>query len=500
MSRPFKYRQTLFFVLGISFVFVFKWGLDYTSTNEFCESCHVHPQAFQSWRMGNHFDNKSGVVVACVDCHLPPSGYPYLTAKASTGMRDVFAMVFKDTDKINWEMKSTREYAAKHVYKSGCLNCHQNLYPRTLSKKGSDAHLYYDQKADVLRCINCHLETGHFTKTKTVSDFPVVSIVKSANLYDYAAVIDTFQNFKEKIPGTIVDFEMIAIPGGKFTIGSPETESYRTENEGPQKEISLASFFIGKWEVSWIEYEAFLLETGVQGRSEDQYKLLDQNEAIDAITGPTPPYGNPDQGWGKGKRPAITMTHFAARQYCEWLSEKTGKTYRLPTEAEWEYACRAGTQDVYFFEADPEQLSETRIWNKIFGLDTAQINLYAKYLLNSAGKTHPPQSVQENPFGLVHMLGNVREFCSDYYQPDIYSSYKDQSENPSGPVSGDYYVIRGGSFKSTPEYLRIAARDFTQKERWQLTDPQIPKSLWWYSDCNDVGFRVVCEYEEKDIN
>jgi formylglycine-generating enzyme required for sulfatase activity len=496
MLKLLKYRGLLFFVTGILFVVLFKWGLDYSSTNEFCESCHVHPQAFQSWRLGNHFDNKSGVTVDCVDCHLPPEGLPYLTAKASTGIRDILGMVFTDTDNINWELKSSREKAAEHVYKAGCINCHQNLYPRTLSNKGSEAHLYYDQKSEVLRCINCHLETGHFSSKKSEPVFSYKTESRIEQIYDLPAEVDTFQNFREMIPGTTVDFEMIALPGGSFFIGSPESETYRQNDEGPRKKIRIRPFFIGKLEVTWDEYDAFLRETGVQGRTGQSYQDESQPGSVDAVTGPTPAYGHPDQGWGRGKRPAITMTHYAATKYCEWLSDKTGKIYRLPTEAEWEYACRGGTESAYFFESEPEQLSEDRLWNKIIGIDTMVINQYVIFSLNSMGKTQLPESVNPNPFGLIHMLGNVREFCADWYQEDVYSSYMDNVEDPSGPISGDHYVVRGGSFKTAPMDLRSATRDYTRQDRWLLTDPQIPKSLWWYSDCNDVGFRVVCEYEK----
>jgi formylglycine-generating enzyme required for sulfatase activity len=501
MSALLKFKGLIYFVTGILFVLVFKWGMEYTSTNEFCEGCHVHPQAFQSWRLGAHFDNNSGVIVNCVDCHLPPGGSAYLMAKSSTGIRDVMGMVFKDTDQINWEIKSSREQAAEHVYKASCIDCHQNLYPRKLSKKGSDAHLYYEQNSDILRCINCHLETGHFSLTKTEPDLPFKTDIKSEQIYNHPAIVDSFQNFKEMIPGTAVNFDMIAIPGGTFLIGSPESESYRVGDEGPQKRITLNSFWMGKWEVTWDEYDLFLREKGVQGRTGDQYQYVNQSNLVDAVTGPTPPYGNPDQGWGKGKRPAITMTHYAAQKYCEWLSEKTGKIYRLPTEAEWEYACRAGTSSAFFFKSDPEQLSEDRLWNRLFGPDTSEINPFVKYSLNSQGKTHFPQSVKSNPFGLVHILGNVREFCSDWYQSDTYSTYKSEiTNNPSGPESGKAHVVRGGSFKTSAENLRAASRYYTQKDRWLLTDPQIPKSLWWYSDCIDVGFRVVCQYDENDIN
>ncbi|MEN8194851.1 MAG: SUMF1/EgtB/PvdO family nonheme iron enzyme, partial [Bacteroidota bacterium] len=117
------------------------------------------------------------------------------------------------------------------------------------------------------------------------------------------------------------------------------------------------------------------------------------------------------------------------------------------------------------------------------------------YDQNSFNKTGLPEQVNENPFGLTNMLGNVREFCADYYSKNIYKSYVDKGsvDDPTGPADGKEFVIRGGSFKSDASDVRISARDHTRNDAWLLTDPQIPKSIWWYSDCNDVGFRIVCE-------
>ena len=103
-----------------------------------------------------------------------------------------------------------------------------------------------------------------------------------------------------------------------------------------------------------------------------------------------------------------------------------------------------------------------------------------------------------NRFGLKHMLGNVREFCFDWYSADFYREQTMESGtvmNPRGPPSGTEHVVRGGSFRSDPADLRVASRDHTQRDACQMTDPQAPKSLWWYSDCFDVGFRVVSESE-----
>jgi formylglycine-generating enzyme required for sulfatase activity len=491
-----KYFYLLSFTIGILFVISFNKFLDITSTNEFCESCHVHPQAEQSWRLGNHYDNSSGVIVKCVDCHLPPGGIEYLIAKTSTGVRDIYGTMFKNTDEIDWEIKSGREAAIYHTFKSGCVKCHQNLFPRTLSKKGEDAHLYYDSKPEELRCINCHLETGHYHEPAEIAE-PDITAASGQTLFKEAAIVTKFEDFEETLPNSMVSFRMISIPEGTFLIGTPEDESFRKDDEGPQKEIKLSKFWMGETEVTWDEYQLFLKETGVQGRTEDQVSATVSNNSIDAISGPTPPYGNPGQGWGKGKRPAITMTHSAAVKYCEWLSTKTGKKYRLPTEAEWEYACRSGRSSPYFFEGDPSSYSETGFWNGIFGFDTTIINSYVIYKSNSNGRTAEPHLVLANPLGLKNMSGNVKEFCSDWYTSDYYNSLTDGVENPSGPAAGEERVVRGGSFKSDAADVRSGRRAHTSHDKWMLTDPQIPKSIWWYSDCNDVGFRVVCEYDEK---
>jgi formylglycine-generating enzyme required for sulfatase activity len=169
--------------------------------------------------------------------------------------------------------------------------------------------------------------------------------------------------------------------------------------------------------------------------------------------------------------------------YCNWLSRVTGKKYRLPTEAEWEYACRGGTKGAFFF--DPGK---------------AGPKPFAFCAENSDEKTHPPSAAAPNPFGLLNMAGNVCEFCLDWYDEKAYSGFPEGVPivDPRGPKTGKEHVIRGGSFLCGLSELRSAARDYTRHDEWVMTDPQIPKSIWWYSDCIDVGFRVVCEREEKE--
>ena len=501
MVRRVTGRNWFFIITGVIvaslIIFAGNKAVVYTSTDDFCNRCHVHPHSNQTWIRSTHYDNQRGIIVHCVECHLPPHGDGYLTEKVKTGTRDVYGAIFKDVTKINWEEKSRPEIAARHTYLSACLECHKNLFTTGLSKEGENAHLYYNQYKGDVHCINCHLQVGHYSENiihaKNV-DFGKEKKVDT--IFVEPALVAEFENYTEYIPGTGVSFKMVAIPGGNFLMGSPPEEALRKEDEGPQREVALKPFFMGRAEVTWDEYLAFFSAMGIQGRSSDAYLNSLNATDIDAITGPTPPWGAPDQGWGTGSYPAITMSYHAARIYCMWLSKVTGKKYRLPTEAEWEYAARGGTNGPYFFEGDPAYFAKPKYKNKLAATDTSGIVAYVNYQLNSMGRTIPTELLKENPFGLVNMLGNVSEFCQDWYEPGTYSGYPAGIlENPTGPFSGTEHVVRGGSFRSETGDVRCASRGRTWNDAWLKTDPQIPKSIWWYSDCIYVGFRVVCEYE-----
>ena len=500
-SIPSQRRARIIFgtglILGIFLVFIGHVTVERTSADGFCAACHVHPQSTRSWKRSTHYDNLRGIRVHCVECHLPPKGEGYLWAKVKTGTRDAWGKLFKDPESLSWEAKSQPDYARRHTYETACIHCHQSNFPLNLSKEGKEAHLYYEQKGRELNCINCHIAVGHYTEG--ITHAKNVDFGKDAGttgiIYNEPGKIDGFSNFTEYIPGTGIKFEMIAIPGGEFTMGSPPEEAFHSKDEGPRREVSISPFFMQKFEVSWNEYLTFFKQTSSQGKTADAY--LNVTGGVDAISGPTPPWGAPDQGWGKERSPAITMTHHAAEVYCQWLSRATGKNYRLPTEAEWEYAARGGTEGPYFFGGDPERYSRTGLFHKIFGPDTTRIASYAVYVENSPGRTFEPGRTRENPYGLVNMLGNVAEFCRDWYAPDAYGRYPEGVVvDPLGPPVGTEHVVRGGSYRDGAEKLRCADRDFTRTESWLKTDPQIPKSIWWYSDCTFVGFRVVCELNE----
>jgi formylglycine-generating enzyme required for sulfatase activity len=343
-----------------------------------------------------------------------------------------------------------------------------------------------------MTCLNCHINVGHYDKNAALHAHDTsfgITVSSTEPPFSEPAKPTGFESFREMIPGTRVSFDMVALPGGSFNMGSPDKEPFRKADEGPVHKVTVSKFWIAKTEVTWDEYMSFFRATSSQGRTEGQVVT---NRKTDAISGATPPWGAPDQGWGKGSRPAITMSWYAANVYCQWLSKVTGKKYRLPTEAEWEYACRGGTQTPYFFEGNPEKLTSKGFLRKLFGPDTAYIASRVVYSKNSPSKTEEPSFVKANPFGLKNMLGNVAEFCSDIYSPDYYQS-DTVTINPTGPGKGSEHVIRGGSFRSDAADVRSASRDYTKTKLWLVTDPQMPKSKWWYSDCIEVGFRVVCE-------
>jgi formylglycine-generating enzyme required for sulfatase activity len=292
--------------------------------------------------------------------------------------------------------------------------------------------------------------------------------------------------YAETIPGTDLKFELIPIPGGTFQMGSPETEAMRSKDEGPQHDVAIAPFWMGKFEVTWDEFDEYAFQNDLKRKQRAGVNLAAQAEPeklADAVTRPTAPYADETFGLGRHNQPVICITHHAAMEYCRWLSAKTGKVYRLPTEAEWEYACRAGTTTAYSFGDDPAKLAEYA-WN----VDNAEKP-------QAVGKKKP------NPWGLYDMHGNVSEWCLDHYVADIYSTLAKQ--HPArGPVilpdAKEYpYVARGGSWDDDADRLRSAARLASNPE-WSVQDPQRPQSIWWHTDATFVGFRVVRAFEEQE--
>jgi formylglycine-generating enzyme required for sulfatase activity len=235
-----------------------------------------------------------------------------------------------------------------------------------------------------------------------------------------------------RIPGTTAEFQLIRIPGGTLVTRDPRDPSREVR-------VEIRPLWVGRTEVTWDEYDVFLLgqEERPAGRS------------ADAVSRPSKPYGAPDRGFGHRGYPAISLSFHAAEEYCRWLSALTGQKYRLPTEWEWEWACRAATEEV-----PAERLAEYA-W---FWQETTQ----------PVGKKKP------NAWGLHDMMGNAGEWCRDF------------EGKP---------VLCGGTYESTAKKVGPSVRMY-QTPDWNASDPQNPKSKWWLSDGPFAGFRIVREPAE----
>jgi formylglycine-generating enzyme required for sulfatase activity len=230
--------------------------------------------------------------------------------------------------------------------------------------------------------------------------------------------------FTEKLANGI-RLEMVSLPAGKFTMGSSESNY-----EKPPHQVKVNSFAIGKYPITQAQYQA------VMGNNPSHFKNNPQN-------------------------PVENVSWNDAQAFCEKLSQITGKTYRLPTEAEWEYACRAGTTTRYYFGDNDNQLGN-----------------YAWYDGNSGGKTHPVGQKKPNGWGLYDMSGNVWEWCED----DWHDSYAGAPDDGSAWLDNDndYPIVRGGSWGFNPDVCRSAIRI-------NVTTRRAYRSY-------DNGFRVVCVF------
>ncbi|MDX1733450.1 MAG: SUMF1/EgtB/PvdO family nonheme iron enzyme [Halioglobus sp.] len=286
-----------------------------------------------------------------------------------------------------------------------------------------------------------------------------------------SALAEDFAPYSEPVPGTDVAISMLPVHGGKAMIGSSGSEPGHRASEAPRHEVSLDDFWMGQFEITWQQYAVFVH----RGDTFDQLVPAQQLEqlAIDGVTGASSPYtisgpSDPDVR----NHPATHITQYAALRYARWLSAKTGHFYRLPTEAEWEYACRAGT-------ATP--------WS--FGEDPARAGDFAVFSGNSDESTAATGSRKPNPWQLHDMHGNAAEWTMDQYDPDYYAS--SPADNPwNRPTSLYPRVVRGGSFVDGVESMRCAAR-MPSSPAWKTSDPQFPKSQWWFTDAPFIGFRLV---------
>jgi sulfatase modifying factor 1 len=270
--------------------------------------------------------------------------------------------------------------------------------------------------------------------------------------------------YVQKVNGTELSFSMQPVPAGNFLMGSANGKP----DELPVHIVKLSAFWIGTYEVTWDLYEPFVYKD-----FETSHNTTGKTPVhVDAVTRPTKPYLDMTFGMGKENHPALAMTHYNAIQYCKWLYARTGVFYRLPTEAEWEYACRAGTKTEYAF-GDQKNLAD-----------------YAWYSANSEGKTHEIGQKKPNQWGIYDMYGNVSEWTYDQFIPDFYAKSENQLDPIAFPDKLYPQVVRGGAYDDPAEVLRSANRT-PSDPAWKQLDPQIPKSNWWFPEAPFVGMRLV---------
>ena len=281
----------------------------------------------------------------------------------------------------------------------------------------------------------------------------------------YLSVVNThLENYEETVLGDQKTIKMRAIAPGNYTMGSMGEGFQNKGVQNPQHEVYVDAFWMSEKEISWEIYQEFLYREKDHIRADDYGDLLLE---IDGLSAATMPYVN----FNVINHPVIDVTQYAASMFCKWLSAKTGRFYRLPTEAEWEYACRAGTTASYSF-------------------DSNLIDEYAWYADNSQGTFHPSGLKKPNSFGLYDMHGNVAEWVLDHYDPKGYDAASDSGHFFLRMESLYPRVFRGGSWRDPKEALRSSERNYSSPKLKQR-DPQLPKSLWWHTDAPHIGFRVV---------
>ena len=271
----------------------------------------------------------------------------------------------------------------------------------------------------------------------------------------------TFVKDEITIPGSTIKINMVQLPAGTFIMGSNASSN---TNEKPAKTIKVSAFSIGAFEITHDQFNIFYRDENTS-----------QGSKLDAVTRPTAQYI--DLSWNMGKDggfPVNSMSVDGAMMFCRWLYKTTGIFFRLPTEAEWEYACRAGSKGNYFFGKDATLLAQ-----------------YAWFKNNSKNKYQKVGQKKPNPWGLYDMLGNVAEWTLDEYDENYFKKLGDTTLDPIVLPNKRYpRSIRGGSYMDLATALRVTNRHFSDVT-WNKRDPQIPKSRWWLTDGAFAGFRIV---------
>jgi formylglycine-generating enzyme required for sulfatase activity len=294
--------------------------------------------------------------------------------------------------------------------------------------------------------------------------------------------------YDQTIPGTDVKFQMQPIPGGKLFLGSPDSEPGHKPDEAPQIEVEVEPFWMAAHEVTWAEYKQYMsMYVVFKKLGAAKLQPLTPEKKPEIVTAPSSLY-DPTFTFKLGdapQQPAVTMSQFAAKQYTKWLSGITGQYFRLPTEAEWEYACRAGSTSAYSFGGDAEQLKD-----------------YAWFFDNASERLHLVGEKKPNAWGLFDMHGNVSEWVIDDYTADGYARLKDKGKDQgvikwrdaiAWPTKLFPRVVKGGGFEDDAAGCRIAARRKSDDDDWREEDPNFPQSPWWFTSqpALSVGFRPI---------
>jgi formylglycine-generating enzyme required for sulfatase activity len=273
-----------------------------------------------------------------------------------------------------------------------------------------------------------------------------------------------FEPYTQELPGLAINFKFLPVKGGQFQMGSSRLDKDTQPDELPAHTVNISDFWMSAYETTWEQYDTFVFQEldSLLAMREEQMAPF----GIDGVSGASPPYVDMSFGMGKGNYPAVNMTQYGAIMFCKWLTAKTGVFYRLPTEAEWEYACKAGALN-----------------DEVPLVDRAWYKKNTEFQYERVGTKLPDN------LGLFDVLGNVSEWVLDQYDTAFYAISPE--DNPLNIPKTLYpRVIRGGSWKDKPGRLRCSARQFS-RQRWKRRDPQIPKSRWWHSNASFVGFRIV---------
>lgn len=233
------------------------------------------------------------------------------------------------------------------------------------------------------------------------------------------------KTFEDKLSSHLVSWKMIEVPDGSF-----ESNGYKHE---------IKSLAVGETEVTWNLFEVWALRLDL---SQDE-----QAKGVDAKSRPSKPYSAIFINFGHHGYPAICMSLDAANLFCQWLSAKTHRKYRLLTESEWEYCARAGATEL------------------------PKLDVVAWHWSNADDITHPVAKKQPNAWGLYDVLGNAAEWAT--------------SRDGKG-------VIRGGSWRTKDKDMSFGTREIPTP-KWNESDPQQPKSRWWLANGQFVGLRLACD-------